>query len=146
MAEAINPYHYKNGFHSTETIGIWGAAAAAAKLWGLNLEATRHALGIAGSKSAGIRVAFGTMTKPYHAGAAAEGGVVAAKLAGMGYRTDPYALDGPWEFFQVSGSGVDPEFIHGRWGTPLASSAQVCPSNPILAALCPILPWTPCWT
>ena len=119
-AEAINPYHYKNGFHSTGTIGIFGAAAAAAKLYGLNLEETRHALGIAASKSAGIRVAFGTMTKPYHAGAAAEGGVVAAKLAGMGYRTDPDALDGPWGFFQVAGSGVDPEFIHSRLGNPFS--------------------------
>ena len=118
MAEAINPYHYKNGFHSTGTIGIFGAAAAAAKLYGLNAWDTRHALGIAGSKSAGIRVAFGTMTKPYHAGAAAEGGVVSAKLAGMGYRTDPDALDGPWGYFQVAGSGVDRELIQGRLGNP----------------------------
>ncbi len=118
MAEAINPYHYKNGFHSTGTIGIFGAAAAAAKLRGLTVEQTAQALGIAASKSAGIRAAFGTMTKPYHAGAAAEGGVVAATLAGIGYTTDPNALDGPWGYFQVAGSGVEPDAIVGKLGSP----------------------------
>ena len=118
MAEAIKPYHYQNGFHSTGTIGIFGAAAAASKLYGLDAEGIRHALGIAASKSAGIRAAFGTMTKPYHAGAAAQGGIVAAQLARMGYRTAPEALDGPWGFFQVAGGGVDGEAIHGKLGNP----------------------------
>lgn len=118
MAEAIKPYHYNNGFHSTGTIGIFGAAAAAARLYGLDVEATRHALGIAASKSAGIRVAFGTMTKPYHAGAAAEGGIVAAKMANLGYKTDRDALDGPWGYFQVAGGGVDQELIRGKLGNP----------------------------
>ena len=118
VAEAINPYHYTNGFHSTGTIGIFGAAAAAARLRGLDPELTAQALGIAASKSAGIRVAFGTMTKPYHAGAAAQGGVAAAELARMGYRTAPDALDGPWGYFQVAGSGVYPEAIRGKLGNP----------------------------
>ena len=81
VAEAIKPYHYQNGFHSTGTIGIFGAAAAAAKLYGMDKEGIRHALGLAASKSAGIRVAFGTKTKPYHPGAAAQGGHVAAPRA-----------------------------------------------------------------
>ena len=118
VAEAINPRHYKGGFHSTGTIGIFGAAAAAARLMGLPSEDMRHAIGIAASKSAGIRVAFGTMTKPYHAGAAAENGVVAAKLAHLGYRTDPNALDGQWGFFQVAGGGADPELLQGKLGNP----------------------------
>ena len=118
VAEAIRPYHYQNGFHSTGTIGIFGAAAAAAKLRGMDTEMIAQALGIAASKSSGIRVAFGTMTKPYHAGAAAQGGIVAAGLAGIGYRTAPEALDGPWGYFQVAGSGVDPEAIQGKLGNP----------------------------
>jgi 2-methylcitrate dehydratase PrpD len=118
VAEAIRPYHYRNGFHSTGTIGIFGAAAAAAKLRGMDTETIAQALGIAASKSSGIRVAFGTMTKPYHAGAAAQGGIVAAGLAGIGYRTAPEALDGPWGYFQVAGSGVDPEAIQGKLGNP----------------------------
>ena len=118
VAEAINPRHYKGGFHSTSTIGVIGAAAAAARLLGLSTEETRHAIGIAASKSAGIRAAFGTMTKPYHAGAAAENGVVAAKLARLGYKTDPDALDGQWGFFQVAGGGADPDMLRGKLGNP----------------------------
>ena len=118
VAEAIRPYHYQNGFHSTGTIGIFGAAAAAAKLRGMDTEMIAQALGIAASKSSGIRVAFGTMTKPYHAGAAAQGGIVATELARIGYRTAPEALDGPWGYFQVAGSGVDAEAIQGKLGNP----------------------------
>ena len=118
LAETISPQHYKNGFHSTGTIGIFGASAASARLLELPLEKTRHALGIAASKSAGIRVAFGTMTKPYHSGAAAQNGVVAARLASLGYLTDPDALDGQWGFFQVLGGGCDPELLRGRLGSP----------------------------
>ena len=118
MAETIKPRHYQEGFHSTGTIGVFGAAAAAAKLLGMGSEEIRHAIGIAASKSAGIRVAFGTMTKPYHAGAAGENGVVAARLAGLGYRTDPDALDGRWGFFQVAGGGADPELLRGKLGNP----------------------------
>ncbi len=118
VAEAIDPHHYKNGFHSTGTIGVFGAAAAAGRLLGLSREQMRHAIGIAASKSAGIRAAFGTMTKPYHAGAAAENGVVAAKLAALGYQTDPDALDGRWGFFQVAGGGCQPELVRGKLGKP----------------------------
>ena len=106
------------GFHSTGTMGVFGAVAAAAQLRGLNPEQTRFALGIAASKGAGLRANFGTMTKPYHAGAAAENGVVAARLAGLGYQADPNALDGQWGFFQVTGGGAEPERVLGRLGAP----------------------------
>jgi len=107
VAEAIYPDHYRKGFHSTGTIGVFGAAAATSRLLDLSLQQTRFALGIAASKSAGIRVNFGTMTKPYHSGAAAENGMIAAKLARLGYEADPDALDGQWGFFQVAGGGCD---------------------------------------
>jgi len=118
IAEAINPNHYKRGFHTTGTIGIFGATTVAAKLFGLSNMQVRYALGIAASKSAGLRVNFGTMMKPYHAGAAAENGVVAAKLARLDYKADPNALDGEWGFFQVSGGGVDTDLIRGKLGNP----------------------------
>ena len=118
VAEAIDPRHYQQGFHSTGTVGIFGSAAAAARLMELSLEQTRYALGIAASKSAGIRANFGTMTKPYHSGAAAENGIVAARLAGLGYQSAPDALDGQWGFFQVTGGGCEPERIQGKLGNP----------------------------
>lgn len=122
IAEAMNPEHYVKGFHTTGTVGVFGATAAAAKLYNLPPEQTRFALGIAASKSAGLRVNFGTMTKPYHAGAAAENGVVAARLAHLGYQADPNALDGPWGYFQVTGSGCDPERIVRHLGNPYTLS------------------------
>jgi 2-methylcitrate dehydratase PrpD len=118
IAEAMNPDHYLKGFHTTGTVGVFAAAAGAAKLYGLGPEQIRFALGIAASKSAGLRVNFGTMTKPYHAGAAAENGVIAARLARLGYQADPNALDGPWGYFQVAGGGCDPDRLLGRLGNP----------------------------
>ena len=70
IAEAIDPRHYQTGFHATATCGTFAAAAAGAKLMGLDAEATARALSIAGSQSAGLRENFGTMTKPFHAGRA----------------------------------------------------------------------------
>jgi 2-methylcitrate dehydratase PrpD len=107
IAEAINPSHYQRGFHSTGTIGTFGATASVAKLLKLSPAATAHALGIAASMSSGIRVNFGSMTKPLHAGRAAENGVTAAELASRGFTAGDDPLDGEWGFFQVLGGGAD---------------------------------------
>ncbi len=118
IAEAINPSHYQRGFHSTGTIGTFGAAASTARLLNLSPVATAHALGIAASLSAGIRVNFGSMTKPLHAGRAAENGVTAAELAARGFTAGDDALDGEWGFFQVLGGGADVPRIVGALGKP----------------------------
>ncbi|MGH7554199.1 MAG: MmgE/PrpD family protein [Longimicrobiales bacterium] len=118
IAEAINPNHYKNGFHSSGTIGAFGAATAAAKLLGLDHAQTTMAVGIVASLASGIRAGFGTMTKPLHVGRAAENGVVAAQLARLGFTADGAALDGKWGFFQVLGGGFDAERIIGALGNP----------------------------
>ena len=98
IAEAIAPRHYDEGFHSTGTCGAIGAAVAAAKVAGLNPAATRRALGIAASEAGGLRENFGTMTKPFHAGRAAESGVVAADLAKAGWTAAEQILEAPRGF------------------------------------------------
>jgi len=118
MAEAINPDHYRRGFHTTATMGAFGAFAAAANLTGLGDEELRYGLGITASMASGIRVNFGTMTKPLHAGRAAMNGITAAALAGRGFTADPNALDGRWGFFQVLGGGCDEEKLMGKLGDP----------------------------
>ena len=118
IAEAISPEHYKKGFHTSGTVGTFGAAAAAAKLLGLNADQLRYMLGIAASMASGIRVNFGTMTKPLHVGRAAQNGVSAALLARGGFEGDPDGLDGSWGFFQVFGRGLDAERIAGKLGNP----------------------------
>jgi 2-methylcitrate dehydratase PrpD len=120
IAEAINPSHYLRGFHSTGTIGTFGAAASAARLMKLTPAKTAHALGIAASLSSGIRVNFGSMTKPLHAGRAAENGLTAAELAAHGFTAGDEPLDGEWGFFQVLGGGADVARIAGVVGRPFS--------------------------
>src|SRR6202451_1685696 len=103
IAEAIAPRHYDQGFHSTGTCGTFGAAAVAAKLRGLDIPRTLFALGIAGGEAAGLRENFGTMSKPLHAGRAAESGVVAADLAGLGWTAANQILEATRGFFQAPG-------------------------------------------
>ena len=120
IAEAIHPNHYKKGFHSSGTIGTFGAMVAAAKLMGLAPEALSHALAIASSMASGIRVNFGSMTKPLHVGRAAQNGVLAAELAQQGVTGGHDGLDPPWGFFQVfsHGEGFDVDRIAGKLGNP----------------------------
>ena len=120
IAEAIKPDHYRRGFHSTGTIGAFGAFAASGRLLGLGELELRHALGIVASLTSGIRVNFGTMTKPLHAGMAASNGVTASMLAMRGFTADENALDGRWGFMEILGHGSDPELMVGRMGNPYA--------------------------
>jgi len=118
IAEAINPRHYQHGFHATATCGTYAAAAAAAKLKGLNVEQTVRAFGCAGSQSAGLRENFGTMMKPFHAGRSSESGVVAADFAELGWSTTDKILEAPRGFFQAAGGGFDVNAIAGKLGHP----------------------------
>lgn len=118
IAEAINPRHYQHGFHATATCGTYAAAAAAAKLKGLDVEQTVRALGCAGSQSAGLRENFGTMMKPFHAGRSSESGVVAADFAELGWTTTDKILEAPRGFFQAAGGGFDADAIAGKLGAP----------------------------
>ena len=118
IAEAIAPRHYDEGFHSTGTCGTFGAAAAAARLRGFDIPRILYALNIADSEAAGLRENFGTMTKPFHAGRAAEGGVVAADLAALGWTASDQILEAPRGFFRAGGGGFDPEAIVHKLGNP----------------------------
>jgi 2-methylcitrate dehydratase PrpD len=118
VAEAIDPRHYDDGFHSTATAGSIGAAAGAARLLGLDPNMTAVALGIAASSAGGLRENFGTMTKPLHAGRAADNGVVAASLAARGFSAATNILEARRGFFRAAGGGYDPTMIDGRLGAP----------------------------
>ena len=118
VAEAILPRHYQHGFHSTATCGSIGAAAGAAKLLGLDREVTRRALSIGATQAGGLRENFGTMTKPFHAGRAAENGVVAAELAALGLTASPNGLEADRGFFRAAGGGYSAEMIDQKLGRP----------------------------
>ncbi len=118
IAEAINPRHYQHGFHSTATCGTLGAAAGVANLLGFTPDQARACLGIAGSLAAGLRENFGTMMKPFHAGRAAEGGVIAAEFAQVGFTATPIVLEAGRGFFRAAGGGYDEAAILGKLGKP----------------------------
>ena len=84
VGEAVNYDHYANGWHATATLGAIGAAAAVARLTGLNRIETGNALSIAVSQAVGYISQFGSNAKPIQAGSAAKAGVVAAALAKNG--------------------------------------------------------------
>lgn len=119
ISEWMLSQHYKRGFHSSGTVGTFGAFAAAAKLLGLKGDQLRHGLGLAASFASGIRCNFGTMTKPLHVGRAAENGITAALIAAKGFTADKAALDGPWGFFAVQGGGISADKLAAEsFGAP----------------------------
>src|SRR5262249_10599485 len=107
IADAINPRHYQSGFHSTATMGGLGAAMAVGKILGLKEEALARTLGIAASMASGLRENFGTMTKPLHAGRAAENGVTAPLLAQAGFTAATNILEARRGFCHAMAGGYD---------------------------------------
>jgi 2-methylcitrate dehydratase PrpD len=118
IAEAISPRHYQDGFHTTGTCGPFGSAAACAKLLGFDLKKTLNSFGLAASQSGGLRENFGTMTKPFQAGHAAESGLVSAEMAGLGWTAAEQILEAERGFFHAAGGSYDPSAIMNRLGQP----------------------------
>src|SRR5262249_16450321 len=88
----------------TSTLGTIGAAAASARLLGLDRAETAHALAIAASEASGVKENFGTMVKPLHGGLAARNGVLAAQLARAGMTASANAIQGPQGFLAAMDS------------------------------------------
>jgi 2-methylcitrate dehydratase PrpD len=116
MGNCIYPEHYDRGWHITGSTGTLGAAAACARLMKLDEKRTAMALGIAASQPVGMREQFGTMTKPFHPGAAARAGLTSALLAKHGFTASGKALEAPRGFAQVVSTKHDWNEITGELG------------------------------
>jgi len=90
--------HYNAGFHQTATSGAFGATIAAARLYQLDRTAISMALGLVSTRASGLKSQFGTMGKPFNAGAAAANGIEAASLAKRGFSASLDAFAGPQSF------------------------------------------------
>lgn len=101
ICRVLNPEHYDRGWHTTGTIGVLGSAMAAARAYGLDLPAARHALAIAASTASGLRKNFGTLVKPLHAGQSCLHGLEAAGLARNGVVADDAIMEGPSSYLRV---------------------------------------------
>ncbi len=115
VGTGIGPEHYAKGWHTTSTIGVFGAAAGCSRLLGLDADRFGHAMGLAASGAAGLKANFGTMAKPLHPGAAAERGLLAARLAARGYTANPAAIDGNQGLAQAAGTGDLDQSRINRW-------------------------------
>ncbi len=101
MTTVVPMSHFTRGWHPTATLGTLGATAAAAKLLKLKAPQIEMAMGIAASLAGGLRLNFGTMTKPLHAGNSAKNGIIAATLAKKGFTSAPDVLETSVGFLEV---------------------------------------------
>lgn len=107
IGNAVSPRHYARGWHITSTCGIFGAAAACAKLLGLPAEGIANAIGIAASQSAGNVENLPSAAKNVSVGNAARNGLFAALLAQQGYEAAPRAIEGPLGWARTMGDEPD---------------------------------------
>ncbi|PSW11407.1 MmgE/PrpD family protein [Photobacterium sanctipauli] len=107
IARWLMPRLSEQGWHTTPTIGVFGAAVAAGVMMGLDEETLTHALAIAASSASGVRGNFGSQTKAMHAGLAAYSGVNAAELAQIGVTGQPNVIEAPDGFGQCFAQRTD---------------------------------------
>ncbi len=116
IGNAVYPDHYDAGWHITGTAGVFGAAAAAGRLAGLDVRRMCWALAAAATQAAGLREMFGTMLKPFLIGRAAQSGLAAALLAAEGLTGSERAIEAPRGFARVLSTKQDYAAICGGLG------------------------------
>ncbi|BBK42539.1 hypothetical protein STVA_25590 [Allostella vacuolata] len=107
IGNATYPAHYDAGWHSTGSVGVFGAAVAVGRLLGLDAERMTYAIGLAATQAAGIREMFGSMGKGFHPGRSAQSGYMAALLAEQGFTSGRFPLEGPRGFAAVTAASYD---------------------------------------
>ena len=116
VGNAVSPHHYARGWHITSTCGVFGAAAACAKLLELSADQISNAIGIAASQSAGIVENLPSAAKNVSVGNAARNGLFAALLAAEGYSASPRAIEGPLGWARAMGDEPDMARLTGGLG------------------------------
>jgi 2-methylcitrate dehydratase PrpD len=116
LGNAVTPGHYERGWHITSTCGVFGAAAAAGKVLGLNRNQLVQALGIAATQSSGLVEMLGGMARVLNAGFAARNGLAAARLAAGGFEGPARPLEGLRGFMNVFGGAAHLSQLTHRLG------------------------------
>lgn len=117
IGNAVYPAHYSTGWHITGTAGVFGAAAAAGKLLGLNEQQMMWALGLAATQPVGLQEMFGTMTKSFHPGRAAQNGLTAALLAAKNFTSSNQSLEAKYGWANVVSTSRDYSAITNKLGS-----------------------------
>ena len=125
IGNSVYPNHYDRGWHITGTAGVFGAAAAVGKAIGLSRLQMQWAFGLAATQASNLREMFGTMTKSFHPGRAAQNGMMSALLAEAGFDSSLRAIEAPRGFACVLSDKQDySEILDGlgsRWESALNS-------------------------
>lgn len=116
IGNAVYPQHYDTGWHITGTAGVFGAAAAAGKLLGLSEQQMLWALGLAAAQPVGLQEMFGTMTKSFHPGRAAQNGLTAALLASRNFTSSEQSLEAKYGWANVVSTAHDFGYITNTLG------------------------------
>lgn len=111
LGRLINDAGLRKDWNPTTLIGVYGAAAAAGKLMGLDRDRLADAFGIASGESGGLKVNYGYMAKDVTAGRTAAAGVFAAQAARLGVGANRLAFEGPFGVFAAVTDGVPAESI-----------------------------------
>jgi 2-methylcitrate dehydratase PrpD len=116
IGNAVYPAHYDAGWHITGTVGPFGAAAAAGKILGLNEQQMMWAMGLAAVQPVGLKEMFGSMTKSFHPGRAAQNGLVAAFLAAKNFISSDHGLEAKTGWANVLSPSRNWDEITGKLG------------------------------
>ena len=139
IGTATYPSHYDAGWHSTGSIGVFGAAATIGKLLKLPTPRMVGALGLAGTQSAGLREMFGAMAKSFHPGRSAQSGYMAALLAQSGFTAGDRVLEGPRGFAAVQAPGSDLSIITDGLGVDFGLRSNTYKPYPCGIVVHPII-------
>jgi 2-methylcitrate dehydratase PrpD len=117
IARSVTPTHQEVGWHATGSVGAFGAAVAAGKLLDLDTASMCHAIGLAATQPVGLREMFGSMTKSFHPGRAAQNGLLAALLAQKGYTSSLRGIEAKRGWANVLSNARDYQAITENLGT-----------------------------
>jgi 2-methylcitrate dehydratase PrpD len=139
IGKAVTPSHYRRGWHITSTCGVFGAAAAAGKLLGLDPQRMMWALGNAAAQSAGLIESLGSMAKSISVGNAARNGLAAALLAEQGFTGPEQAIEGAYGFVKVMSDAADLDAITNGLGDGWEISSNAYKPYPCGVVLFPVI-------
>lgn len=139
VGNAVMPHHYRRGAHITATCGVFGAAAAAGKLLGLDPVRLNWALGHAATQSAGLVESLGSMSKSIGVGNAARNGLAAALFAEAGFTAAEHAIEGRYGFAAVASDTVNLAKATDGLGQNWEILANACKPYPCGVVLFPVI-------
>jgi 2-methylcitrate dehydratase PrpD len=136
---SVSPEHYVRGWHITATCGVFGAAAACARLLALSPQQTAHAIGIAASQAAGLVENLPTGAKNIQVGNCARSGLLSALFAQQGYTAAPEAIEGKHGWARASGNPPDLNALLGRLGQSWELGKNAYKAYPCGIVLAPVI-------